>query len=296
MSDSRSRQIVAAWTNSNTFELISTLVIVLNAIVLGALTYTQEILEAVPRTSNLLLLLGQMDTVCMLFFCVELLLRMYVAGWKFFREPWNIFDFTTVAVSLLAQHPIFSAIRVLRVIRLFRLMARLKTLRLISSVIMGSLAGCFSISLIMLVVMFVFALMGNELYGVASPELFGNLHRAMHTLFKVSSLYDYDSVVSVLADQHPSIYAYIIPYFLLMSYVFINFFSAIVIYLIYEVSFDELKSGRRNEAAEDAGVDVSSPEAGVLVTPAILHELAALTTEVRALREEVGRYRADVGR
>lgn len=269
------------------FESVSTGVILLNSAILGMLTYRHELLAAHPEAGNLIAAVEGLDTLCLLFFTAELLLRLLASGRGFFREPWNVFDFATVVVSLLAQNPLFAAIRVLRILRIFRLLSRFRTLRLISSVMVGSLSGCFSISLIMALVMFVFAIVGNELYGAASPEQFGNLHRAMHTLFKVSSLYDYDSVVTALADKHPSVYWYLIPFFLLMSYVFINFFSAIVVFLIYEVSFDEIKSGKRMDDPDALAEAEPVSAADSAASSEVMNRLDELLREVAALREEV---------
>jgi voltage-gated sodium channel len=136
----------------------------------------------------------------------------------------------------------------------------------------------------MLLVLVIFGIIGNDLYGITNPDLFGNLHLAMHTLFRVAALYSYDDVVSQLVGAHPYVYAFLIPYFVLMGYVVINFFSGMVIYYLYEVSAEELKTGER--AKSEAEVRPQEREIPEPVLTELLIELRSLRQEVALLREK----------
>jgi hypothetical protein len=91
-------------------------------------------------------------------------------------------------------------------------------------------------------------------------------------------------VVSQLVGAHPYVYAFLIPYFVLMGYVVINFFSGMVIYYLYEVSAEELKTGER--AKSEAEVRPQEREIPEPVLTELLIELRSLRQEVALLREK----------
>ena len=51
-------------------------------------------------------------------FTIEIALRIYVHKTSFFKDPWSLFDFTIVAISLVPASAGFEIFRVLRVLRL----------------------------------------------------------------------------------------------------------------------------------------------------------------------------------
>jgi voltage-gated sodium channel len=233
--------------NNRWFENGITLLIILNAITLCIQTYQADILTLQNQYSvPIIKWLDIFDWIVVLVFSVDVVLRLILMRQKFWYDGWNIFDVVILAASLIGQSPIYSALRVLRTLRVLRLLYRHKTLRLISSVMWNSVKGCVWISFLMIMVLMIFAIIGHDLYGATNPKLFGNLHLAMHTLFRVAALYTYDDVVTQLVDEHPYVYLYIIPYFIIMSYIVINFFSGIVVYYLYEISYEELKTGEKN--------------------------------------------------
>lgn len=260
------------------------ILIVLNALTLGLSTYddflrTSEVSLGLPLKTWF----EWFDWFVVIVFSLEIFLRIIALGRRFGEDKWDVFDVIVVLVSLIGQSPVFSAVRVLRVLRVLRLLSHFHSLRLISFVIWKSITGCFSISLLMLLVLFVFAIIGHELFGVTHPQIFGNLHLAMHTLFRVAALYAYDDVVGLLVVSYPSVvYLYMIPYFIIMSYVIINFFSAIVLYYLYEFTFDDIKGTKKSDE-ETPEEDEATPQ---MADPLGI-SIAQLTAEIRHLREEI---------
>lgn len=271
------RSRVKAFCDHPKLEYFTNTLIILSAITLGLQTYHEQLLRFEHEQGwPVLYWLNVFDWVVIAVFTLEVVLRIFAQGRSFGENRWNLFDAAIVVLSLGAQHPFLAACRVLRVLRL---LAHLRSLRLISSVIWQSLSGCMSIAILLAMVIFVFSIVGHQLYGATHPQLFGNLHLAMHSLFRVVVFYAYDDVVSQLEAAHPWVYLFIIPYFLIVSYVVINFFSAIVIYYLYEVSHEELKTGQIQEAES---TPAETPNA--MPTSEAMNELIA---EVRALRLEI---------
>lgn len=261
------------------FERVTTTLILLNTLTICIGTYRAEV-EDFQNTHGVPLerWFDLFDWIVIVVFSIEVSLRLVTMGRRFWQDKWNIFDVVIVSVSLVGQSPFFTVLRVFRTIRALRLLTRFKTLRLISSVIWHSVTGCFWISVLMLMALMIFAIIGNELYGVTNPDLFGNLHLAMHTLFRVAALYTYDDVVTQLVGEHPYVYAFLIPYFVVMGYIVINFFSGIVVYYLYEVSLDELKSGER------AAIEQTSETQELVIHGPAMAEILA---ELKHLRQEV---------
>lgn len=219
-------------------------------------------------------------------FVFELVAKIRLEGKAFFRSNWNVFDTTVVALSLVSHSPLFAVLRVLRVLRVMRVLGQIRSLRMISAVIVQSIAGCLSITLLMLIVLFLFALASNALFGHTHPALFGDLHTAMYTMFRVAALAALEDVASALVKDYPWVYFFLLPYFVLMSYVVLNFFAAIVVYFLYELSFDELKSGRVVAKANGAPL---IPETGYTALAAdqyqtLLIEIASLRGEIQSLK------------
>lgn len=264
------------------FSHFMTAVILFNAFTIGLQTYHGVLADLQSRTTlDIQMLLDVADWTVVSLFTLEMLARIAVQGRSYFREGWNLFDAGVVIISLVSQSPVLSALRVLRVMRVLRLLAHFRSLRLISSVILQSLSGCVSITFLMLVMLFVFAVIGHELFGATHPELFGNLHVAMYSLFRVAAFYALDDVAGTLIKEHPWAYLYLTPYFILMSYVVINFFSAIVVYYLYEFSFEEL---RRGQAEKEAESEATGGLAGHHLSVEHYHTLMA---EIGSLREEI---------
>ena len=73
-------------------------------------------------------LLHALDQIILWIFVVEVVIKMGAEGskpWRYFRDPWNIFDFTIVAVCFLPVESSFVAVlrlaRILRVLKVNRL-------------------------------------------------------------------------------------------------------------------------------------------------------------------------------
>lgn len=73
--------------------------------------------------------LAVLDTVILTIFVVELLLRMAVLGTRFWRDPWCLFDFVVVVVTLVPATGNLSIFRALRILRAMRLISAVKSVR-----------------------------------------------------------------------------------------------------------------------------------------------------------------------
>ena len=284
------------YLSSPTAEWAITALILLNAFVIGLQTY-KPLLDGWQARSGLPLerWLDVFDAFVIVIFTAELILRIVAQGNRFVRDGWNIFDAVVVGSALLAHDPAFSALRVLRILRAMRLLSRFRTLRIMSTLIVQSVAGCLSIAALMLITLFVFAILGHELFGATNPEMFGSLHSGMYTLFRVAALSTYDEVISRLVEAHPLVHFYLISYFMVMTFIVFNFFAAIILYHLNEFLINELAAKQEaKQEAKDAARRAESNSAGA-ARNATVKDFEALLSEIRGLRDEVARMKHPLG-
>jgi voltage-gated sodium channel len=260
--------------------------IVLNTAIIGLETYPALLAQwsgaiGVPLGT----LLDRISSWIVVLFVLEIAVRFWAQRRDYLRDSWNLFDVAVVAVTVLTEARYFSVVRVLRVLRLLGLVSRSGRLRLLVWVIARAFSGCAAITLLIVIILYMFAVIGYSLYGASNPDLFGNLHVAMYTLFSVAAAYRLDEVASAVAVYHPAVYWFLLPYFLLMSFVILNLFTGIIVYVLYELSFDEIQSGRRQTASNN---EPPSPRPAANSAP--------LASELQALREEIALLRAELPR
>ncbi|WP_112277045.1 ion transporter [Lentzea terrae] len=102
------RARVGSVVESDRFQMFIVGVIVLNAITLGAETST--FLHAEFGSA-----LTVIDHLALAIFAAELAARLYAFGWRFFKDPWNVFDFVIVVIALIPTAGPLSVLRSLRI-------------------------------------------------------------------------------------------------------------------------------------------------------------------------------------
>ena len=86
-------------------------------------------------------ILGVADQIMMWIFVVEVTARMIVFKGRFWRDPWSIFDFLVVAITLIPATGNLSVLRALRILRALRLISAVPSVRRASSSISNGATG-----------------------------------------------------------------------------------------------------------------------------------------------------------
>jgi voltage-gated sodium channel len=173
---------------------------VLGAIVLGGLIVGLETIPAVHDTVGPVL--HAIDVVIIAIFVVEAALKITAAGTKpmrYFGDPWNLFDFAITVVCVLPLDGQFAQVlRLARVARSLRLIKALPRLQLIVGALLRSLPSFGWIMLLLLLLLYVYSVMGVSLFGENDPERFGTLWISMLTMFGILTL---EGWVDIMRDQ-----------------------------------------------------------------------------------------------
>lgn len=218
---------------SDGFDRFIFVVILVNAVVLG--------LQTVPWLGDSVrCALDIVDKVCLGIFVVEMLLKWVAFRLGYFRSGWNWFDFVIVVGSLLSEFPVLSSVRILRLFRIFRclkIISNLKQLQVIIGAVGKALPGIGWTFLLLLVVYYMFAIIGVTMFGAVSPEHFGNIGSAFFTLFQLMTLDGWASEVArPVMDAQPWSWVYFVSFVLLSAVVMLNVVVGIVVDSINEIN------------------------------------------------------------
>ena len=228
------------------------IVIAINSIVLG--------LQTSPSIDNSIGdILSIIDTICLGIFIIEMLLKMIVYHFfGYFKNPWNVFDFCIILMSILSGLSVLSSLRVLRVFRVFRslkglrgfkMASSLRPLQVIISAIGKSIPGISWAMLLMVIVYYIFSIIGVTIFGQTFDEWFGDIAKAMYTLFQVMTLESWSMGISrPVMEVFPYAWAYFVPFVLVSSFIMMNVIVGIVVTAISEVAEGRSKDKEEKEA------------------------------------------------
>jgi voltage-gated sodium channel len=252
-------------------ERIIIILIVVNAVTLGLETSASAMAAYGP------LLIG-LDRVILGLFVAELAARIIVRRGAFFRDPWSLFDLFVVGIALVPTSEGLSVLRALRILRALRLVTVVPSLRKVVAGLVGAMPGMGSIGLLLVLVYYVFAVMGTKLFGATNPELFGTIGTSTYTLFQAMTFDDWSTgIVKPLIEKgHETGWIFVIIFMVLSAFMVLNLFIGVVV-----TALDE----------------VTASEAPKLTHPAhgderVLDELVALRADVAVLRKELQQGRA----
>ena len=163
---------------------------VLGAILVGAVLVGLETVPAARESFGGALI--ALDRVVLAIFVIEVALKIAAEGrrpWRYFADPWNVFDFTVTAICLLPLHAQFAQVlRLGRVARSLRLVTALPRLQLIVGALLRSLPSFGWITLLLFTLLYAYSVMGVFLFGENDPARFGSLWSSMLTMFSVLTL------------------------------------------------------------------------------------------------------------
>jgi voltage-gated sodium channel len=177
--------------SSARFQLGVTLAILVAAVLVGLETYP----HIVARYGTLL---HALDIAVLTVFVVEIVLKLAAEGaqpWRYFRDPWNVFDFLIVGVAFLPLGQYVTVLRLARLLRVLRLVRALPRLQILVHALLKSIPSMGYVSLLLLLVFYVYGVGAVFLFGKNDPFRFGTLHVALITLFQVATAEDWSTTL-----------------------------------------------------------------------------------------------------
>jgi voltage-gated sodium channel len=216
------------------------------------------------------------DHIVLSVFVVELTLRIAAYGWRFFRDPWNVFDFVVVGIALVPASGPFAVLRALRVLRVLRLISTVPRMRRVVQALMTAIPGMGAIIALLMLLFYVGAVIATKLYGGSFPEWFGTLGESLYTLFQVMTLESWSmGIVRPVLEVHPYAWLFFVPFILVTAFTMLNLFIAVIVNAMQSQHDDE------NRAADEAAAEAARGEREILLA------------EIRAIRVELSELRRD---
>jgi hypothetical protein len=255
------------------------------------------------------------DNVFFGIYIFEASAKLYVYRLRYFQSGWNCFDFVIVVASFLdwlrfiamgfsSVNPaiirlirVFRAVRALRALRVLRSISFLRNLQLIVQTVLQSVPALASIFILILLIMYIFAVIARQQFSDLWPERFGTMSKTFMALFQLVTLDDWYDYMDYLQPLTSTAGLYLIAYIILQSFVLVNLFMAVIVNNL-EVSLNRLQSTskrkqrklrqrQRRDAAAMAGLtgqpvqgadggDGADATNAPMIDPATFANLAAL--------------------
>ncbi|XP_064475313.1 sodium channel protein para-like isoform X2 [Ornithodoros turicata] len=197
-------------------------------------------------------------------FTTECILKMFALRWYYFKEPWNMFDFVVVILSILGNAlkdliakyfvspTLLRVVRVVKVGRVLRLVKGARGIRTLLFALAMSLPALFNICLLLFLVMFIYAIFGMSFfmhvkhrYGIDENFNFETFGQSMILLFQMCTSAGWDEVLAAIMDEHGCSEAtddtegdcgnrgiavtYLVSYLIISFLVIINMYIAVIL-------------------------------------------------------------------
>ncbi len=226
-------------------------------------------------------LLDVIDTVVLGIFVLELTLKLFAYGLRFFASAWNIFDLIVVSFGLFPDSQGLSALRGLRVVRALRLLSVIPQMRAVVQALLDALPGMGAVIVMISIVFYVFGVMATMMYGQAFDEWFGTLGRSLYSLFQIMTLESWSmGIVRPVMEEFPFAWSFFVPFIVITAFSVLNLFIGLLVNTMQtaveadaEAEFEKLRDLVKSETDV---VDAHVME---------LHE------EIKALRSEIAQLK-----
>lgn len=204
------RRRVKKLVEGKNFDFLIMSLICMDAVILGLMTS-----DAMNRffEGGLFIL----DRLFMAIFIIEMIMKIFAFGKKFFKSGWNVFDFVVIAISSVPFASWFIIFRTFRLFRLLRYVNKFTRLKQMINTFLALLPNFMAMLLVMAVFFYVFAIMAVCLFGDVFIE-FSDLGSSLFALLQVVTL---DGWVSNIARPVMAVFPHSWLFF--VSFVFISF-------------------------------------------------------------------------
>lgn len=204
------RRRVKKLVEGKNFDFLIMSLICMDAVILGLMTS-----DAMNRffEGGLFIL----DRLFMAIFIIEMIMKIFAFGKKFFKSGWNVFDFAVIAISSVPFASWFIIFRTFRLFRLLRYVNKFTRLKQMINTFLALLPNFMAMLLVMAVFFYVFAIMAVCLFGDVFIE-FSDLGSSLFALLQVVAL---DGWASNIARPVMAVFPHSWLFF--VSFVFISF-------------------------------------------------------------------------
>jgi len=244
-------------------------------------------------------LLHFFDKLILWIFTLEAAIKMGQHGgkwFKYFKDPWNVFDFCIVVVCFLpSENAQFAAVlRLARILRALRLITAVPRLQVLVSCLLKSIPSMFYVGILLFLMFYIYGVVGVFMFRENDPVHFPDLSTSLLTLFRVVTLEDWTDVMYIQmygfenytggnfdpAEKKMPLLgaAYFVSFVGLGTMIMLNLFIGVII-----SSMDEAQDEKQKHELADATA------AGTADT--LLHDAESIEQQIVTLQESLHRLR-----
>ncbi|WP_458719493.1 ion transporter [Candidatus Nitrosocosmicus sp. R] len=207
------------------FNNFITFVILLQAAVL--------VLETIPELAEYYPIFDIISAMVLVVYIVEAALKItasYPHFSTYFKNGWNIMDFSIIVISLLPLSEGYTTVaRLVRLLRVTRLTHRSKEMSAVIMTIIKSIPSMINISLLLSLLFFMYGIAGYYLFSDIDPIHWGSLAKSLLTLFEILTLEGWIEVMSAVTHVNPLYGIYFISFIVIGTFIVINIFVAVIV-------------------------------------------------------------------
>jgi voltage-gated sodium channel len=239
----RCRRLVA----NPVFETAIVVVVVINAAILGLETF-DTVTAGYDHTFDVLY------NVILAIYVVELVIRFTAAGWdvrEFVKNHWNVFDFIVIAASFVpGLRATAMLLRLVRLARIVRIIRFLPDLHVVIGAIARSIPGVASLAAATALLIYIYGMLGWILFANHDPDHYGNIGRAMLTMYVMLTLENLPDNLDMGLQVSPWTVLFFISYTVILSFLVFNLFIGIVLNSMEEARAADRKKHESDDLLE----------------------------------------------
>lgn len=228
-----SRERVRNFVESTGFHVFIFFVILVNSITIGwEISQFDHFVNDMPQA---MIYFETFDFICLLIYIVEAALKLYAYRLKYFKSAWNLFDFAIILLSVIPALGIIPvpiqflrSIRLVRAFRVLKIISLFDRMHIIVEAIGKSISSVVWTALLLLVVIYIFDVIGVAAFGADYPEQFGSLSVGAVTLVE-AALDGWPDFAHEIAVNHPYGYLYFILYIVCSALIVLNVVVGIIV-------------------------------------------------------------------
>ncbi len=275
---------------SRVVQNLITAVIVLAAVLVGVETYP----SMVAAYGHVL---HRLDQLILAIFLAEIALKIGACGakpWRYFADPWIVFDFIVVAVCFMPfDTQGIAVLRLVRLLRVLKLVRAVPELQVLVSAVLKSIPSMGYVTLLLMLLFYVYGIAATTFFGANDPVHFGTLEISLVSLFRTATLEGWTELmytqmfgcdVAGYADMEAACVApkaqpvlavsYFFSFVLIGTMVVMNLFVGVIMNGIAEAQKEQREQEREERAGQAATLE---------------SEIDALHGQLAAIQEQLGR-------
>lgn len=220
------RSAVGDAVNTERVQAFVLFLIIINSIMLGIATFPQikdypNRVEAFDKTDNAFLII----------FTIELALQFIYHGFGLFMDGWLVFDFLVVTISWAFLDT--TVIRAFRIFRALRLVTRIEVMRNLVVAIFSVVPKMAAITMLLLLIFYIFAVMFTQLFKDLSEEIegfhyFDRIDDSMFTLFQIMCLDEWSAIALDVMTVYPWSWIIFVSFVVITAFVVVNLIIAVI--------------------------------------------------------------------